>query len=122
IVTGKTYMIGILLGLVAAVTQAIGLVLARDALQEIEVLLGTLIRITPALIILLLLRRQSGDYRRHWKLLLTDKKSFYALFIAAFTGTFIGLIFGAAGSKYAKAGVTAALTSTYPIWVIPIAI
>ena len=36
-------------------------------------------------------------------------------------GTYLGLMLMSLGTKYTKAGVGAALSSTYPIWVIPMA-
>ncbi len=33
----------------------------------------------------------------------------------------MGLILQSTGTKYAKAAIAAALTSTYPLWIIPLA-
>ena len=50
-----------------------------------------------------------------------DVAAFAALSLAAFAGTFLGVLLMSFGAKYAKAGVAAALTSTYPVWIVPIA-
>ena len=55
-----------------------------------------------------------GEIFRH-------RKTAFSLTLAAFFGTFIGIVLMTAGVKYAKAGVAAALSSSYPIFIIPIA-
>ena len=44
------------------------------------------------------------------------------LALASFFGTFIGLLLMSIGAKYAKAGISSALTSTFPLWIIPISV
>jgi drug/metabolite transporter (DMT)-like permease len=124
---------GIVYVLISAVAQAFGLVIARDAFQHTDVLWGTFLRMTPALGVLALVRvspfladkwRNSNAAHRF-----NDRESsgfssrghVIALASAAFFGTFIGLLLLSTGTKYAKAGLVAALTSTFPLWVIPIA-
>jgi drug/metabolite transporter (DMT)-like permease len=111
---------GVGFAVLAAACQGLGLVIARDALQGIDVMLGTAARIVPACIMLyagMCLRGQPGSLSQ----VFVNKRQFWLLTVAAFGGTFLGLVLMSFGVKYAKAGVTAALTSTYPIWIIPIA-
>lgn len=116
----RTLLIGIGYAVVAAASQGIGLVMSRYALQDVDVLAGTIIRIAPALVLLVGLTL-SGPARRTLPTLSIPRRRLMLLGIAAFSGTFVGLLLMSIGAKYAKAGVTAALTSTYPIWIIPIA-
>ena len=113
---------GIGYALAAAVCQGVALVLARQAMQEVHVLYGTLARLLPATVVLLLLQwRLSkpgiGGDQKIW----TPRKRGSVLTLAAFMGTYLGLMLLSLSTKYTKAGVGAALSSTYPIWVIPVA-
>ena len=108
---------GIVYVLISAIAQAFGLVIARHAFQRTGVIWGTFLRMTPALGILALARR--FNERRSDGL--RSRRHVIALASAAFFGTFIGLLLLSTGTKYAKAGLVATLTSTFPLWVIPIA-
>lgn len=104
----------------AALCQGLGLVIARQALQGIDVMLGTTARVVPACLVLfagLAIRGRATSLRA----VFATPRQFWLLTGAAFAGTFGGLTLMSMGAKFAKAGVTAALTSTYPIWIIPIA-
>lgn len=116
----STLWLGLGLALLSAFCQGAGLVISRQALQGVDVLFGTLVRLTPALFVLALMLLFSGE-TRHIRLLLREPKRALVLGVASFTGTCVGLILMTAGVKYAKAGIAAALNSTYPIWIIPIA-
>lgn len=116
----RTLLVGIAYAALAATCQGIGLVMSRYAFQNVDVLSGTIIRIAPALVLLVGLTL-SGPARRTLKTLSIPRRRLGLLALASFAGTFIGLLLMSIGAKYAKAGVTAALTSTYPIWIIPIA-
>jgi drug/metabolite transporter (DMT)-like permease len=122
---GSTFHAGWLLGgigaaLLAALCQAVGLVLSRQAIQQVSVLEGSLLRITPAVIVLLLMSSVRGrpvGLRQIW----SSKSRGMWLTFAAFCGTCLGLLLSSAGVKYTKAGIAAALSSTYPVFVIPLA-
>lgn len=111
--------LGIGLASVSAFSQAIGVVIARAALQETHILYGTLLRMLPAVIILFFM-----TYRKEQsislKAIFAEKKTTIMVTLAAFMGTFLGLVLLSIGAKYTKAGISASLTSTFPIWVIPI--
>lgn len=116
----RSVMIGLGYMTFAAVLTAVSMVIARKGLQDSHVLHGTLMRIVPAVAVLLVLGRvreaiQKRPFER------PDRRQFRALAVAAFFGTFIGLVLFSAGVKYTKAGVSMSLSATYPIWVIPVA-
>ncbi|MGE0173742.1 MAG: DMT family transporter [Oligoflexales bacterium] len=115
----KTLWSGIAFALAAALCQAFSWVIARDALQSVDVLAGTLIRIGAGGVVLLIYSvwRRDTTYRN----IFTDFSLFWRLSLAAFFGSFIGVTLLSIGAKYTKAGVSAALASTYPIWIIPVA-
>ncbi|MDQ3231588.1 MAG: DMT family transporter, partial [Pseudobdellovibrionaceae bacterium] len=80
----------------------------------------TILRVLPAMLVLTVI-----SYRRSgWepmKLVFTHPRNGLILTVGAFMGTYLGLILMSTGAKYAKAGVTAAISSTYPVWILPIA-
>jgi len=111
---------GIFWAIVAALCQALGIVIARQALQEVDSTIGTLSRLIPAvlgLLVLTLVTSQTQDLVTIAK----DRRLTLKLTTAAFLGSFLGLVLMSLGAKYAKAGITTALSSTYPLWVIPLA-
>lgn len=115
-----TVVLGVGLALLAALCQGAGIVMSRQALQSVDVIYGTLARIAPALLVLGILMLWSGKTEQ-LRTLVKDPRRATMLALASFAGTCIGLILMSAGVKYAKAGIAAALNSTCPIWIIPIA-
>lgn len=111
---------GLLCAVGAAVSQAGGIVLSRHALQEVPVLLGTAIRVAPAILLLGLLELRQTPSPLAGRRFRTGRQV-AALAAAAFCGTFLGVLCLSAGAKYAEAGVTSTLSSTFPIWILPIA-
>ncbi len=104
----------------SALCQGIGLVLQRDALQGNDPLLGSLIRLAPAVVILGVLHKARRRVVR-FRDLLAERRRAIALMTAAILGTFVGVFLQSFSAKYAKAGVMGALLATFPLWVIPIA-
>lgn len=111
---------GLLAALGAALCQALAVLILRRALQGTDVMTGTLLRLFPAIVglsFVSLLRGQGRDLRRVFE----PMQRGVIITLAAFFGTFIGLLLMSTGAKYAKAGVMTAISSTYPIWIMPIA-
>jgi drug/metabolite transporter (DMT)-like permease len=115
VVWGTTFAV------IGALGQALGVVIARQALQKTNVLHGTMMRLIPAILVLLAagLARGGGIGARR---VFADGRRAGALTGAAVLGAFVGLLLLSVGVKYSKAGVAAALSSTFPIWTIPIAV
>jgi len=111
---------GVLAALGAAICQALAVIILRQSLQGVDVITGTLLRVFPAILVLSVITyRKSG-----WeplRLVFSPMRNGLILTLAAFMGTFLGLLLMSVGAKYAKAGVTAAISSTYPVWILPIA-
>jgi drug/metabolite transporter (DMT)-like permease len=119
---GKTVAFGLGLCLLSATCQGAGVVLQRFAMQRVDVVYGTLSRVLPAILVLALITHAgSGGAAKRMQAIFVRRRDAVLLTIAAFAGTFLGLLLMAAGAKYAKAGIAAALLQTYPIWIIPIA-
>ena len=117
--SGK-WRVGIACGLVAALCQAVGIVLSRRALQDTDAIVGTTLRLLPAVAALAIAPIIPRIPRHRFSPLRRGRVA-ALLFTASFVGTFLGVALLSFGTKYAPAGIAAALSSTTPIWVIPIA-
>lgn len=113
---------GVFFAVCAALANAIGIVIARNAFQHVDIILGTGFRILPAILLLLLFgwRTKHSDIAK--QSIFEPKKRAIALTVASFFGTFLGVLLLSFGTKYSKAGVAASLSNTYPLWIIPIAV
>jgi drug/metabolite transporter (DMT)-like permease len=120
-VSRKNFAVGIFYSLASAVCHGIGIVMSRQALQEIDIVYGTVARIAPAIIALAIWQNRTKAKIESPVAIWATKKQGLLLTAAAFLGTYCGLILMSLSTKYTKAGVGTALSSTYPIWVIPVA-
>ncbi|RYZ58862.1 MAG: DMT family transporter [Proteobacteria bacterium] len=112
--------LGVTAALGAAVCQAFAMTSLRWSLQGVDVWTGTFLRITPSIAALTLFSLYVGDLGQ-MKVIFQPKRKALILTFAALIGTFLGLVLMSTGAKYAKAGVATALSSTTPIWILPIA-
>ena len=120
---------GISIALLAATGQAVGLVLSRYALGlthpsgEPEfgiVFFAMAVRLTAAVAILgvlAILQKRTTRLRE----LFQSWSRCRALIGPSFIGTYLGLVLFTASQLYAKSGVVAALSSTTPIFALPLA-
>ncbi len=111
---------GIVLGVIAALGQGFGVILAKYGFRtEIGTLDATLLRMIPATLamwlVMLLLRRISPMKR-----VLHDRKSIRFIIIASIIGPFLGVWLANAAVKYTEAGIASTLLATVPILVIPL--
>jgi|GEM_PF-432943 len=134
-VSGNVLGLGILFAVLSAFGQALGVVLTRHVMKDVDIFAGAVLRIIPAVVTLWLVgflvgRLKSGfgknavlenGAENGIRKIFVDRKAALALTLAAFFGTFLGIVLMTAGVKFAKAGVAAALSSSYPIFIIPIA-
>ena len=110
---------GVWAAVAAAICQAVAVMILRRSLQGVDVVTGTLLRVLPAIVglsSLTFMRAGLEPLREVFR----PARNGAILTLAAFIGTFIGLLLMSIGAKYAKAGVTTAITSTYPVWIMPI--
>jgi drug/metabolite transporter (DMT)-like permease len=108
----REWRAGLLFLLLGQIANAMGIVVGHHALADVGILYGTSLRILPAIAVLVpvqiyLLRNRRGPRP--------------VISLACVIGTLLGLTLMSLGLKYARAGIAAALNSTYPIWSIPIA-
>jgi len=112
---------GSLYGLLAAIGQAAGAVMSRAALTstDIDSLWSTLIRLiggTSALFIWILLQRQSREMTKP----LRDRRFLTIIAGTAFISTYLGIWLQQTSLKFATTGIAQALSSTSPLFILPI--
>ena len=116
---GKTALLsGVVYALISAFSYAVSIVTARAALQEVDVLMGSAIRVGPAIFVQSFAQIRRSPKRTR---LYQGPGQITALTLAALGGTFLGVLLVSVGAKYAKAGLVSLLSTTYPIWIVPMA-
>jgi drug/metabolite transporter (DMT)-like permease len=114
---------GILFGLLAALTQAGGVVLARAAFVHTEVspLWATFLRLAAGVLALLvwipLARRPAGRWLKQGR----TRGLWARLLFAVFFGTYLAIWLQQVALERTSAGITQTLFSTSPLFVLPIA-
>ncbi len=113
---------GALFGLLAALGQAIGAVLSRSAFTDSDVdpLWSTLIRLVGGTIVLLIwnvAQKQSHEIIKP----LRSQSLFFVVAGTAFVSTYLGVWLQQISLKFAPTGIAQALSSTSPLFVIPLA-
>ncbi|MGF1568452.1 MAG: DMT family transporter [Nodosilinea sp.] len=113
---------GVLYGVLAALGQATGVVLSRAALAEttVDPLWSSLLRLVGGIVMITGILRWQGTIAPR----LAPLKSPQVLAgvgLAAFFGTYLAIYFQQVALKYAPTGIAQALTSTSPLFVLPLA-
>jgi drug/metabolite transporter (DMT)-like permease len=114
---------GIIWGIMAALGQAIGLILAKRGLAtEIHPLLATWIRMLGATILIWPFTLLIGKVRNPITMFQNDLSAFRLLIIGVIVGPFLGVTFSLISVKYTHTGIAATLMSTMPVLMIPFVI
>ena len=121
VLKGRELYIGLSCALLAALCQASSFVISRFALQQTDALLGTTMRLLPAVIVLYLSAMLRGEFKPLAALRQEKPANLFFLGVAAFLGSCLGLLLLGISTIYTKAGIAAAIAGTYPVWIIPIA-
>ncbi len=116
----RTLLVGIGLGVLAMLTLAVGIVMAKPVLDRSPVLWATTVRQLGALVVLAAAtlvvpggRSAFAAFRpvRSWRFSLSG----------AFLGSYVALVLWIAGMKYAKASVAAILNQTSTVFILVLA-
>ncbi len=114
--------LGVSLGLLAALAQAVGVVLSRAILVQttISPLWSSLIRLTAGALLLLpyLLIKMPQSLLQP----LRSRRFLLGLMAASLTGTYLGVWLQQTALKFTATGIAQALTATSPLFVLPIAV
>ena len=114
--------LGILTGVLAALGQAVGVILVKFGFRtEIDALSATILRMAPAAIVLWL----AGLIVGRGPVLLEvmrNRRVAKLIIIASISGPFLGVWLSIVAVKYTAAGIASTLLATVPIVVIPVII
>lgn len=119
----KVTKIGVIIGILGAAGQAVGLIFAKKAFNsgELNEFVATFIRAISAVIIILPLTIIMGKYKNPIKLYIKDHKALYLTLFGTFFGPFIGVTLSLLAIKYTKVGIASTLMSTMPVLMLPLA-
>ncbi len=109
---------GIIFGIIAAISLAIGGILTRAALSDTSIspLWAALLRISGGVVSLLpWLRIQQNSVARKLSL-----RVFAGIGLAAFMGTYLGIWLQQTAIKFTEVGIALTLTNTAPLFILPI--
>ncbi|GAB4342503.1 MAG: DMT family transporter [Calditrichia bacterium] len=114
---------GIIYGLLAALGQAVGLILAKQGLSEnLPPILATLIRMSAAALILWPLSLTSRRVKNPFRMLKSDLTALRLLLTGVFFGPFVGVTLSLVSVKYTDTGIAATLMSTVPVIMLPLVV
>ena len=113
---------GVVLGIISALGQAVGLILAKQGLAAgLDSLSATILRMVPAALVLWIfasLTRQILPTLRALK----HKTALVAVLFGTVFGPYLGVWLANVSIKYTQAGIASTLLATVPILVIPMVI
>ena len=115
----KALKIGVICAVVAAVCQAIGVLLSRQPLEGVPVAQGSALRMWLPVLVLGIFEwwRVGGTFQGFVRV--TARTPFiWHLTLAAFLGSFLGLMLMVYGMTHAPVGIALAINSTYPLWIV----
>jgi drug/metabolite transporter (DMT)-like permease len=104
-----------MLGIIAALGQGGGIVLAKEGMGDVHVLAASCLRLGAAAIGLALIGLLTGRFGRLWKLTL-DLPTLGRTMPAIMMGTYLALFLMMAGISLAPAAIAAVLLSTPPVF------
>lgn len=114
-------MRGVVLGILSAVANAIGLVFAKEGIGHYDPVAATLIRALaamPGYFLLITLWRR-------WPTMLAavrQRRAMFQLTLGAIVGPFVGVVLNMLALSYAPTGVVATIISTMPVMIIPFSV
>lgn len=114
-------LVGVGSGVLAAIGQAGGYVLSKQALRTgLDPLSATVIRITVAMVAIWILGAFQGGALRTFEAL-RDRTAASFMVAGSFFGPFLGVLLSLTAIKFIDTGVAASITAVYPIFAILIA-
>ena len=118
--THRDILKGIGWGVLAMITLAIGIVIAKPVLVKVPVLWATTLRQAVAFVALALMSLGSARRRRAWKVFV-PQRSWRFVVPATLLGSVMALLFWIGGMKYTETGVAAVLNQTSTVFVLVLA-
>jgi len=112
---------GVVLGLIGAAGQALGLVLSKLGMGDYDAFAATQIRVIAGGVGFVVVFSLTGWWPRV-RAALRDRRGMAFTGIGAFFGPFLGVSLSLIAVKYAEAGVAATLMALAPVLIIPVSI
>jgi drug/metabolite transporter (DMT)-like permease len=118
----RYYGLGILYGILSAVCQGVGLVIAKLAFIEgpIDGLVAALVRTVPAVLVIYPLAKLSGRYEKTMQIYLKDRKAIGLTMLGGLLGPYLGITLSLIAISHTKVGIAATLMATVPIFMLPL--
>ena len=117
----REYGRGILLGFLAAIGQATGLVLAKNGLGgEFSAISANMIRMVSAAILIWVITLFQGQAKKTLTTFFNDRKGILSTLGGAFAGPFLGVSLSLFALQRVEVGVASTLTALPPIFLLPI--
>jgi drug/metabolite transporter (DMT)-like permease len=112
--------VGLALGVAAALFEAVGQVLTKMGGGDIPALDISIVRLALGTAGLGLVVGMTGRISEVVEPMKIPRKA-WLLFVATMLGTYLGIWFSMAGIRYTYTGVASTLSSTSPVWILPLA-
>ncbi len=112
---------GLCFAVLSAVFNAISYSMTAELVKGENVFICSVIRISPAMLLLLAPAIFSSLGRQGVKMMFAESRRALYLTLAAFLGTVLGITLLTFAFQHANTGIVSTLATTYPIWVIPVA-
>ena len=120
-ISSRTYAIGILFGLGAALCQATNLVMAKQGLAGgYPALSGTMIRMTFAATVMWVWAAVIGEFGRTIRKVRADGQAARAITAAAFIGPFLGVWLSMIAVQSSRIGIASTLMAMTPVLSLPL--
>lgn len=113
--------LGITAALCSALCQALAYAIQGEHLKGENIFACAILRFIPALAILVFFAIFSKTGREGVSIMVHSPKKLFYLALAAIIGTVIGISFLSFAFQHEVTGIVSTLSTTYPIWVIPVA-
>jgi drug/metabolite transporter (DMT)-like permease len=122
VIPRRYHGLGILYGILAAVCQGVGLVIAKLAFLEgpIDGFVATLVRIVAAVLVIFPVAKLSGRYENTLQIYLSDRKAIGFTMLGALLGPYLGITLSLIAISLTKVGIAATLMATVPIIMLPL--
>jgi len=112
--------VGLIMGLIAAIGQGLGIIFAKKALNtEIDALSATVLRMVPAMAALWLVALLRGQVMQVLRTV-RNRDAALATLGGSIFGPFLGVWLANVAVKYTEAGIAATLLATVPLLIIPL--
>lgn len=117
----RAWTFGLLAAVGSALCQAVAYAMQGQLLKNENIFACMILRIGPAFLILAGFAIFSKTGRHGAAMLFSHPRKMGYLTLAAFIGTLIGITLLSYAFQHADTGIVSTISTTYPIWVIPVA-